>query len=141
LDEWIDEARARGATVYSGAGKNGAFMDPTVMAGVSRGCRLSSEEAFGPLVIVESVSSFDEGLAQADDSPYGLQAGVFTKDIQKVLQAARSLRVGGLVINDVPTFRSDPLPYGGTKDSGLGREGVRSAMEEYTEVRTVTMNV
>lgn len=141
VDEWIDEARAKGATVFSGGGRKGAFFDPTIIGGVPRSCRLGCEEVFGPVAVVECISSFEEGLAQAEDTPYGLQAGVFTRDIDKVFKAAQALNVGGLVINDVPTFRSDPLPYGGTKGSGIGREGLRSAMEELTEIRTVTLNL
>lgn len=115
------------------------MLEPTVVEDVPRDCKLYREEAFGPVVLVSRFSDFDAALREADDSRYGLQTGVFTRDIRKIHGAWDSLAVGGVVINDVPSFRVDNMPYGGVRDSGLGREGVRFAMEDMSERRLLVI--
>ncbi|MEI7894981.1 MAG: aldehyde dehydrogenase family protein, partial [Myxococcales bacterium] len=112
-------------------------LSPTVLTGVPRDSRVACEEVFGPVVVVESYDSFDEAIEAVNSSRYGLQAGVFTRDIGRQQLAMEELDVGGLLFNEVPTFRADHLPYGGVKESGLGREGIRYAMQAFSEVRTI----
>jgi acyl-CoA reductase-like NAD-dependent aldehyde dehydrogenase len=109
------------------------MLEATVVTDAPRAGRLCREEAFGPVVVVEAYDSFDEALVRVDDSEYGLQAGLFTHDLRKIRRAAEALTVGGLIVNDSPGFRVDSMPYGGRKASGLGREGVRYAMQEMTD--------
>lgn len=111
------------------------MLEATVLEHVPKTEPLVTEEAFGPVVVLSKVSSFDAALAEVNDSKFGLQAGVFTNDLHRAMRAWDSLEVGGVVINDVPSWRVDNMPYGGVKDSGLGREGVRYAMEDMTEPR------
>ncbi|MBX6723443.1 MAG: aldehyde dehydrogenase family protein, partial [Dactylosporangium sp.] len=141
--EWVDEAVAAGARVLAGGrvdAKNPKLFPPTVLTNVRKGLRIECEEAFAPVVILERVKSFEEGLARLNDSHFGLQAGVFTNDLGHAWQAFDALDVGGVIINDVPTFRVDNMPYGGVKDSGFGREGLRYAMEDMTELRVMVVN-
>ena len=112
-------------------------MWPTVLTNVPPDCRVCSEEAFAPLVVINPVDDLDEAIAMATDTRYGLQGGIFTSDIDSALRAARKLQVGGVMINEVPTFRVDHMPYGGMKMSGIGREGLKYAVEEMTEIRLV----
>ena len=135
LVEWVEEAVAGGARVLCGGGREGVMMEPTVVEGVPGNARLSHEEAFGPVVTLASFREFDEALREVNDSRYGLQVGIFTRDIRKIHRAWDTLDVGGVIVNDVPSFRVDNMPYGGVKDSGLGREGVRFAMEDMSERR------
>jgi acyl-CoA reductase-like NAD-dependent aldehyde dehydrogenase len=137
--EWIDEAVAAGARVLVGGDLTGGILRPTVVEGAPPTCRLQREEVFGPVVTVTRYDSFDEALGLANDSRYGLQAGVFTADLGKALRAAKTLRFGGVLINDVPTARADQQPYGGVRDSGNTREGPAYAIEEMTELRLVTL--
>jgi acyl-CoA reductase-like NAD-dependent aldehyde dehydrogenase len=111
-----------------------------VLENVPRGAAISCEEAFAPVVVLESYQSFEDGLAAVNDSKFGLQAGVFTNDLSKAYRAYDILDVGGVLINQVPTFRTENMPYGGVKDSGFGREGVRYAMEDMTEVKSLVIN-
>lgn len=137
--EWIREAEEGGGRVLAGGSRDGVMVEPAVVEDVPRSARLYQEEVLGPVVCVSSFSDFDAALAAADDSRYGLQVGVFTRDIHRAHRAWERLEVGGVVINDVPSFRVDNMPYGGVKDSGLGREGVRFAMEDMSERRLMVI--
>jgi acyl-CoA reductase-like NAD-dependent aldehyde dehydrogenase len=129
---WIDEAVHAGARVLAGGGRAGTFIEPTLLANVSPQVKLSCEEVFGPVMSVQVIENFDEGIRLVNDSRFGLQTGVFTHDIQKIFRAHRELDVGGVIIGDAPTFRADQMPYGGIKASGVGREGLRFAMQDLT---------
>jgi acyl-CoA reductase-like NAD-dependent aldehyde dehydrogenase len=139
LEEWIGEATARGARVLCGGKRKGAMLEATLLEATPRDCRIYAEEAFGPVALLSSYQDFDEALAEVNDSRFGLQAGVFTRDLYKALKAWETLDVGGVVIGDVPSWRVDHMPYGGVKDSGLGREGIRYAMEDMTEIRLMVI--
>ena len=139
LEKWIAAAQARGARVLCGGHRQGAVFIPTVLEGVPEDCPIWDEEAFGPVVVIRVFSHFDEALALVNASRYGLQAALFTDHMPHILQAWESLEVGGVVVNEAPSFRADAMPYGGVKDSGLGREGVRSAMAEMTEPRLLVL--
>jgi acyl-CoA reductase-like NAD-dependent aldehyde dehydrogenase len=139
LDGWIQEAAAAGATLLCGGKREGAMLEATLLEGVPRDAKLYREEAFGPVAILSKFTDFDAALEEVNDSKFGLQAGVFTRDLYKMLQAWEHLEVGGVVIGDVPSYRVDNMPYGGVKDSGLGREGVRFAMEDMTEIRNLVI--
>ncbi|HUS20252.1 MAG TPA: aldehyde dehydrogenase family protein [Terriglobales bacterium] len=130
---WIDEAIAEGAKALCGGERNGPMVEPTVLTNTKPAQKVNREEIFGPVVTVEPYDSFESALVMANDSKYGLQAGVFTADRGRIDLAFQQLEVGGVIVNEVPTFRADQMPYGGVKDSGLGREGVKYAMEEMTE--------
>ena len=137
---WIEEAKRAGAKILAGGRKRGKnFIEPTVLEKVPHGLPLSGQEVFGPVVLVEPVENFSEAVRRANDTRYGLQCGVFTNTLDHVLEAYEKLDVGGVMINDYSTYRSDPMPYGGTKDSGFGREGVRYAMEEMTEPKLLVV--
>jgi glyceraldehyde-3-phosphate dehydrogenase (NADP+) len=133
VEEWVAEARKAGARVVLGGERRGAVLPPTVLTDVKRDMKVSCLEVFAPLVTVMPYEEFAEALAEVNDSSYGLQAGVFTRDASLIFRAYEALEVGGVVAGDVPTFRIDHMPYGGVKDSGQGREGARYAMEEMTE--------
>jgi acyl-CoA reductase-like NAD-dependent aldehyde dehydrogenase len=139
LDGWIREAVAGGAKLLCGGRREGAMLEATLLEEVDRSASLYREEAFGPVAILSRFADFDAALDEVNDSKFGLQAGVFTRDLFKVLEAWDRLDVGGVVINDVPSYRVDNMPYGGVKDSGLGREGVRFAMEDMTEIRNLVI--
>jgi acyl-CoA reductase-like NAD-dependent aldehyde dehydrogenase len=139
VDDWIREAVEGGATLLCGGKREGAMLEATLLEGVDRKARLYREEAFGPVAILSSFTDFDAALDEVNDSRFGLQAGLFTRDLFKALDAWDRLEVGGVVINDVPSYRVDNMPYGGVKDSGLGREGVRFAMEDMTEIRNMVI--
>lgn len=139
LDDWIQEAVAAGATLLCGGKREGAMLEATLLEGVPRGCAAYTEEAFGPLAILSKFTDFDAALEEVNDSKFGLQAGIFTRDLFKMFDAWDRLDVGGVVINDVPSYRVDNMPYGGVKDSGLGREGIRFAMEDMTEIRNLVI--
>ncbi len=140
VETWIGEAIDGGARVVCGGQRSGAFFDATVLEDVERHMKVSCVEAFGPVATIQPFLGFRQAIAIANDSVYGLQAGVFTKNLDHAHYAFGELDVGGVVINDVPSIRVDSMPYGGVKDSGLGREGVRFAMEDMTEVRIMVMN-
>ena len=118
----------------------GPLYEPTVLADVPRDARVRAQEAFAPLVVVEPVASVDEAIGEVNRSTYGLQAGIFTADLERGLRAFDEIEVGGVMINDVPTYRIDNMPYGGVKDSGLGREGPKYTIEEMTEPRLLVIN-
>ncbi len=139
LEGWIREAVDGGAAVLTGGRRTGAMLAPTLLENVTPGQHIAAEEAFGPVAVLSTFSDFDAALDQVNDSRFGLQAGVFTRDLYKMHQAWDTLDVGGVVIGDVPSWRVDHMPYGGVKDSGLGREGIRFAIEDMTEVRLLVV--
>jgi acyl-CoA reductase-like NAD-dependent aldehyde dehydrogenase len=139
ITAWVGEAVDAGARVLTGGTRDGNTVAPTVLTGVPADTRLAAEEVFGPVLTVEEFDGLDEAFALVNGSRYGLQAGVFTRDVQVAFRAHRELEVGGVVIGDVPSFRADQLPYGGWKDSGVGREGVHSAIQDLTEDRTLIL--
>lgn len=136
---WVGEAVAAGAKLITGAAPNGAWMQPAVLANTPRGCRARDEEIFAPVVAIDEYASFDDALDLVNDSRYGLQAGIFTNNISLLFRAFERLAVGAVIHNDVPMFRVDPMPYGGIKDSGFGREGLRHAIEDMTELRLLVV--
>ena len=138
-EAWIAEAAAAGARVAVGGAREGAVLHPTVLLDTTSAMRVNCEEIFAPLTTVRPYARLDEAIATVNDSPYGLQAGLFTNDMRRILHAFERIEVGGLVINDVPGFRVDHAPYGGVKESGQGREGVRYAIEEMTELRLLVL--
>ncbi len=139
LDGWIQSAAAAGGKILCGGARQGAMLEATLLEDVPKDQDLCTQEAFGPVAILQPFSDFDEAIAAANDSEFGLQAGVFTRDLYKMQKAWDELDVGGVVIGDVPSWRVDNMPYGGVKDSGLGREGVRFAMEDMTEIRNLVI--
>ena len=139
LSGWIDEAIEEGAHLLTGGGRDGAMLEATLLENVDRSAKARREEAFGPLAILSQFTEWDDALAEVNDSRFGLQTGLFTNDIHKILAAWDHLEVGGVVVNDVSSYRVDNMPYGGVKDSGLGREGVRFAMEDMSEIRNLVI--
>lgn len=139
LDGWIRDAVAAGATLLCGGNRDGAMLEATLLEGVARTAEVYCNEAFGPVALLSPFSSYDAALAEVNDSEFGLQAGVFTRDLYRAQQAWDTLEVGGVVVGDVPSWRVDHMPYGGVKDSGLGREGIRFAMEDMTEIRLMVV--
>jgi acyl-CoA reductase-like NAD-dependent aldehyde dehydrogenase len=139
IERSIRQAVERGATLLCGGGRDGRMIEPAVLEGVSRDAEAWCEEVFGPVTALYAVVDFDQALAEVNNSRYGLQAGVFTRDLYHVQQAWDELKVGGVMINEVPSWRVDHMPYGGTKDSGLGREGIRWAIDSMTEVRLLVI--
>ncbi|MGZ8562961.1 MAG: aldehyde dehydrogenase family protein [Candidatus Limnocylindria bacterium] len=133
--EWVTEALARGARALTGGEPDGLFYPPTVLVEVPKDARVCGEEVFAPVVNLFSVRDFAAGVAEINDSQFGLQCGVFTGDLERTLSAHDELEVGGVIVNDVPTWRTDAMPYGGVKDSGIGREGLRWSIEDMTEPR------
>jgi acyl-CoA reductase-like NAD-dependent aldehyde dehydrogenase len=133
----IDEAIAAGATALTGHQRTGAVIAPTVLTDVPETCAVHSEEVFGPVLVVAAVDSVADGFARINRSRYGLQSGVFTHDLRIAFRASAELDVGGVVIGDVPSYRADQMPYGGVKESGIGREGVRAAIDDLTEPRVL----
>ncbi|MCP5396589.1 MAG: aldehyde dehydrogenase family protein [Sphingomonadaceae bacterium] len=139
LHGWIEAAVEAGATLLCGGKREGAMLEATLLEGVPADCDAVTEEAFGPLANLSKFSDFGEALKEVNDSKFGLQAGIFTRDIHQVLDAWDTLDVGGVVVNDVSSYRVDNMPYGGVKDSGLGREGIRFAMEDMSEIRNLVI--
>lgn len=135
----IQRAVEQGGKLLCGGKRQGRIVEPAVLENVPRDADASCEEVFGPVTVLEQFENFDEALAKVNDSRYGLQAGVFTRDINRIHKAWDELAVGGVLINEIPSWRTDPMPYGGTKDSGLGREGVRWAVESMTEPRLLVI--
>ncbi|MGK5083552.1 aldehyde dehydrogenase family protein [Bdellovibrionota bacterium FG-1] len=134
---WIGEAQKSGAQVLCGGSREGNVIAPTLLSQVPRSLPLVCEEVFGPVAVIEGYELFEDAIAGMNDSRFGLQAGIFTDSARLIRQAIDEFEVGGVMVNEVPTYRADQMPYGGVKESGLGREGVRYAMEEYSERRTV----
>ncbi|MEO8179954.1 MAG: aldehyde dehydrogenase family protein [Deltaproteobacteria bacterium] len=139
LAGWIAEAERAGARLLCGGGRTGAMLEATLLEGVPRGSTLREEEAFGPVALLSRFATFAQALEEVNDSQFGLQAGVFTRDLYHAQRAWDVLEVGGVVIGDVPSWRVDHMPYGGVKNSGLGREGIRWAMEDMTEIRLMVL--
>lgn len=139
LHDWILRAEAAGGRVLCGGGRDGAMLEATIMEQVPADQPLVCDEAFGPAVVLSSFSKWDDALQAINDSKFGLQAGLFTDNLHQAMQAWDELEVGGVVIGDVPSWRVDNMPYGGVKDSGLGREGVRFAIEDMTEIRLLVI--
>jgi len=137
--EMIDAARTAGAEILIGGSADGPCVQPTVITGAAPELDVCATEVFAPVVVIDRYSDFSDAVARVNDSPFGLQAGIFTRDIGLALRAFAELNVGGVMINQVPTFRLENMPYGGVKDSGQGREGVRFAIEEMTELRTLVV--
>lgn len=140
VNEWVQAAVDEGARLLTGGKADGRFYEPTVIVDASRESFICSREAFAPIVTVFPVESFDAALEAANDSVFGLQAGVFTNDVEHAFQAFDRLDVGGVILNDIPVYRIDHMPYGGVKDSGLSREGIRYAIEDMTETRLLVVN-
>jgi acyl-CoA reductase-like NAD-dependent aldehyde dehydrogenase len=141
IEKWIEEAVAGGAKVVTGGKRTHATVSPAILTDVPATCQISCQEAFGPVVAVYPYDHLESAIEQANATPYGLQAGIFTPDMQRAFQAARKLEVGGVMINDIPMYRADHMPYGGVKGSGIGREGPRYAIEEMTELKLICWKV
>jgi len=139
VEEWIDEAVAAGANLLCGGRRDRNRIAPAVLTDVPHHCRITAEEAFAPVTVVYPYDTFDEALEMVNSWKFGLQTGVFTRDLSKAMIAYNRLEVGGVIIDDIPTFRADNYPYGGVKQSGFGREGVRYAMEEMSELKTLVI--
>ncbi|WP_426507813.1 aldehyde dehydrogenase family protein [Dactylosporangium sp. McL0621] len=139
VEAWVGEAVAAGAKLLTGGSREGASYAPTVLAGAPADAKVSAEEVFGPVLVLERVASDAEGFAAVNSSQFGLQAGVFTRRLDRAFEAHRVLEVGGVIVGDVPSYRADQMPYGGAKASGVGREGLASAMADYTEERVMVL--
>ncbi|HWO97779.1 MAG TPA: aldehyde dehydrogenase family protein [Bacillus sp. (in: firmicutes)] len=138
--EWIEEAKQRGANIATGGKAEGNILHPTVILDASPQLKVSCQEVFAPIVLINKIQSIEEAIELVNDSRYGLQAGIYTENVHTALDAAENLHVGGVMINDIPTFRVDHMPYGGVKESGTGREGIKYAVEEMTEMKLVIFN-
>jgi acyl-CoA reductase-like NAD-dependent aldehyde dehydrogenase len=139
VEAWVKEAVDSGAKLVNGGERNGSVMTPTILTATVAGMKVRDEEVFGPVVVIEPYEDFEQALADVNRSRFGLQTGLLTRDAGRILTAFRELEVGALIVGDTPTWRLDPMPYGGVKESGLGREGIRSAIEEMTEPRMLVM--
>jgi len=139
--EWVQEAIQDGATLLAGGKRHGSILEPTVLTGTRPDMKVNCQEIFAPVVTVEPYDDFSQALRRINESSYGLQAGIFTRDVQRIFQAYEEMEVGGVIAGDVPSFRIDHMPYGGIKDSGMGREGLRYAIEEMTEPKLLVMNL
>lgn len=139
LEEWITSALDNGATLLCGGKRDGALLAASLLENVDREENICRLEAFGPVAVLAPFSDFKEALADINDSSFGLQAGIFTRDIHKAQLAWNTLEVGGVIVGDIPSWRADQMPYGGVKDSGLGREGIRYAMEDMSEIRLLVI--
>jgi acyl-CoA reductase-like NAD-dependent aldehyde dehydrogenase len=139
--DWVQEAARGGARVLCGGQRKGPLLEPTVLSGTRQEMKVNCQEIFAPVVTVESYDDFDGAVRQINHSPYGLQVGIFTRDAKLLFSAYEELEVGGVIAGDVPSFRIDHMPYGGVKDSGIGREGLRYAIEDMTEPRLLVMNL
>ena len=136
-ESWVNEAVQNGAVLLTGGKRDGAFLEPTIVTKTSPEMRIASEEAFAPVLVVERYDRFEQAVDMVNQGKYGLQAGVFSRDAGNIANAARDIDCGAVIVNDVPTFRVDNMPYGGVKDSGFGREGVRYAMQEMSEIKLI----
>lgn len=140
VEEWVNEAVESGAKILIGGKREGGFYQPSILTNTTPEMKVNSMELFAPVVTLEKVDSFEEGIEHVNNSVYGLQAGVFTNNLQNAFDAYENIEVGGVIINDYPTFRVDNMPYGGVKESGVGREGIRYAIEEMTELKLGVFN-
>lgn len=138
--DWIEEAKQSGATIAAGGQAVGNVVQPTVITDAHPSLKVSCREVFGPVVLIQKIRSVEEGIELVNDSKFGLQAGIYTENIHTAMEAVEKLHVGGVMINDIPTFRVDHMPYGGVKESGTGREGIKYAVEEMTELKLVVIN-
>lgn len=139
--DWVQEAVRGGGRLLAGGRRKGSLLEPTVLTGTKAEMKVNCQEIFGPVVTIEPYDDFEKAIKQVNNSAYGLQAGLFTRDAKLIFQAFEELEIGGLVAGDVPSFRVDHMPYGGIKDSGFGREGLRYAIEEMTEPKLLVMNL
>jgi len=139
VEAWIKEAVEGGAKLVAGGERHDSVVTPAILTGTKAGMKVRDEEVFGPVMAIEPYDDFEEALAEANHSKYGLQAGLLTRDVGRILTAYRELEVGTLIVGDMPSWRLDPMPFGGVKESGLGREGIRSAIEEMTEPHMLVM--
>ncbi|RIK28419.1 MAG: aldehyde dehydrogenase [Anaerolineae bacterium] len=139
IESWVNEAQGDGAKVLTGGKREGAVYYPTVLTNVEPDMKVVAEETFGPVASIISSDDFESALQQANDTKFGLQVGVFTNDVNRVFKAIKRLNFGGVIINDTPVFRADHMPYGGNRQSGLGREGLRFAMEDMTNIQMVAI--
>ena len=140
--EWIEEAVRKGAEIVCGGKRlSKTLIEPTIVKNVPRDAKLFRGEVFGPVIVVNEVSSLEEAIEGINDSPYGLQAGIFTNDLKGALRFAEEVECGGIMVNEIPTFRVDQMPYGGVKESGIGREGPKFAIEEMTEIKTICFDM
>jgi acyl-CoA reductase-like NAD-dependent aldehyde dehydrogenase len=137
---WIKEAKQAGAIIATGGKAEGNVLYPTVILDGDSSLKVSCQEVFAPIVVINRIASVKEGIDRVNDSRYGLQAGIYTENVHTALDAAEKLHVGGVMINDIPTFRVDHMPYGGVKESGTGREGLKYAIEEMTDLKLVVWN-
>lgn len=137
VEQWILEAEKQGAKILLGGKRKGNFVEPTILSHTNSTMKVNAEEVFGPVVIIESIENFEEGIEKLNDTRFGLQAGIFSDSHTRIQYAFTYLKVGGVIVNDVPTFRADQMPYGGIKDSGLGREGVKYAIQDYLEPKVL----
>ncbi|MBT2722776.1 aldehyde dehydrogenase family protein [Bacillus sp. ISL-46] len=137
---WIEETKSSDATIAAGGKLQDGVLEPTIITDADHSLKVSCQEAFAPVVVVNKVSSVEEAIEQVNDSRFGLQAGIYTNNVKNALYASQELHVGGVIINDVPTYRVDQMPYGGVKESGTGREGIKYAVEEMTEMKLVVWN-
>ncbi len=140
VESWVNEAVSGGARIVCGGKRNGVFYDATLLENVEPHMKVSCSEVFGPVATIQPFADYKEAMRIVDNSVYGLQAGIFTKNLDHAWYAFNELDVGGVIINDVPSFRVDNMPYGGIKESGLGREGLRFAIEDQTEIKLLVLN-
>jgi acyl-CoA reductase-like NAD-dependent aldehyde dehydrogenase len=141
VESWVGEAVEQGAVIALGGKRDGALYEPTILTNVHDDMKVCRQEVFGPVVSVATYQEIDEVIAKVNDSDYGLQAGLFTNDLQFAMKAAREIEVGGLIVNDASAYRVDHMPYGGVKNSGNGKEGPKYAIEEMTEERIIVLNL
>ncbi|MFJ7995131.1 aldehyde dehydrogenase family protein [Peribacillus frigoritolerans] len=141
VESWVNEAVEKGAKLLCGGKREGSFYQPTVLVNVPEDCKLATEEVFGPVVTIYNVPDLDTAISQSNRVDFGLQAGIFTRDIDKAFRAIRKLDVGGVMVNDSSDYRIDAMPFGGVKGSGLGREGIKFALQEMTEPKVVCFKV
>ncbi|MFY9268632.1 MAG: aldehyde dehydrogenase family protein [Candidatus Manganitrophaceae bacterium] len=140
-ERWIGEAVSQGAKIAVGGKRSGTLLEPTVLTDTTPDMQVNCQEVFAPIVTVTSYRDLDEAIARVNRSPYGLQAGLFTRDLKEIFHAFEEIEVGGLIVNDVPTYRIDHMPYGGLKESGVGREGVRYSIDEMTDLKLMALNL
>ena len=141
LKKWVDKAVKKGAKLLSGGDVNGVMFEPTLLEKVDESLEVYKDEVFGPVAVIEKYKSFEQGIDKINSSRFGLQAGVYTQNLNKMMYAWNNLHVGGVIINDIPSFRVDSMPYGGVKDSGLGREGIQSAIRDMQEERVLVIKL
>jgi acyl-CoA reductase-like NAD-dependent aldehyde dehydrogenase len=141
VKSWLEEAKSQGAKILCGGERDGPILRPTVIENVTEEMKIVKDETFGPTLALIPFADFKDAVSKLNDSIYGLQAGVFTENLRNAYYAIDNLDVGGVMINDIPTFRIDLMPYGGVKNSGYGREGPRYAIEEMTEIKCVRFHI